>query len=421
MQNIRKKRSQYCLRKRYIGLNYKLEKDKSFWLICLNVLSSMLVLDDETDEDLVYLVNFAKKQYESIAYEPQFILPAIKKPHKMIDHYQDSEIDILFGLQNKSQLFTLYQSIGMEEIITFDNKSKMHSETVFLFSLRKLRTTMNYSSLINEFGGEESVWSRAFNYFINHVCAKYEHLIINSIHLWTNYFEIASNKIKQTLINNYHCDFMKNIPFYCFGFIDNTGINTCAPGTGPTRRGKKAPRKDNLTQQVFYNGWKHEHGVKFQLVLLPNGIIAEISQIFSIRHNDLYVLFESKINERLANCQNSENDYILFGDSAYIAQWHTHIHSYYKDNYLPAWKNMLNNGMKGCRNAVENCIGSLKAKFQCLRNPYLLKIQLNDVTRIIKTCVILHNLYTCLNGNQITSQFGSEIMDINYYLNLNNN
>lgn len=48
----------------------------------------------------------------------------------------------------------------------------------------------------------------------------------------------------------------------CFGFVDGTVRPVCRPGT--------------LNQRLLYNGHKRVHGIKFQSVVTPNGMIANM-------------------------------------------------------------------------------------------------------------------------------------------------
>ena len=47
----------------------------------------------------------------------------------------------------------------------------------------------------------------------------------------------------------------------CFGFIDGTVRPICKPGTN---------------QRIVYNGHKKVHSLKFQSVVIPNGMIANL-------------------------------------------------------------------------------------------------------------------------------------------------
>ena len=48
----------------------------------------------------------------------------------------------------------------------------------------------------------------------------------------------------------------------CFGFVDGTVCPICRPGS--------------VNQRLLYNGHKHVHGIKFQSVVTPDGMIANM-------------------------------------------------------------------------------------------------------------------------------------------------
>ena len=76
---------------------------------------------------------------------------------------------------------------------------------------------------------------------------------------------IETNGSNETLVT-------LNIPFdsfRIFGFLDDTGFRTTAPGIGIRRR---LGFIDDM-QRVFYFGCFAAHGIKVQVVTLPNGLI----------------------------------------------------------------------------------------------------------------------------------------------------
>ena len=82
---------------------------------------------------------------------------------------------------------------------------------------------------------------------------------------------------------------------------------TCRPAGGPefirNCGFEGMPRNDKEIQKAYYNGWKKFHGLKWQTVDLPNGLIFNAFGPVSCRHNDLYTLEHSNINEKIRLCQ----------------------------------------------------------------------------------------------------------------------
>ena len=96
-----------------------------------------------------------------------------------------------------------------------------------------------------------------------------------------------------------------------------------------TDNGANSARWEDTIQRAFYNGWKSIHGLKHQTVDNAYGITVDLYGPTSLRRNDLCLLRESEINDRMSQAQlNERNQFIIFGDSVYKEQ--SHISSYYK-------------------------------------------------------------------------------------------
>lgn len=90
----------------------------------------------------------------------------------------------------------------------------------------------------------------------------------------------------------------------CWGFIDGTARAICRP---------------TIEQENYYSGHKRYHCVKYQSVLCPDGIIANLKGGWPGRRHDAAMFAESNLYnelERVAVFPNG-NKYILYGDQAY--------------------------------------------------------------------------------------------------------
>ncbi len=58
-----------------------------------------------------------------------------------------------------------------------------------------------------------------------------------------------------------------------FGFLDDSNVTTCRPGSGPAGAGPVAPRWDPLIQEAFYDGWLRAHGIKHETLHGPDGMM----------------------------------------------------------------------------------------------------------------------------------------------------
>lgn len=107
--------------------------------------------------------------------------------------------------------------------------------------------------------------------------------------------------------------------FRTVGFIDCTILKTTRPGQWSKADGT---RGDDDEQRAFYTWRKKVHGLKFQAVVMPDGMIADLSNPFSCKRNDLHFAAVTEISNRLRNVQRQvyEVPYYIYGDSAYSRQ-----------------------------------------------------------------------------------------------------
>ena len=89
----------------------------------------------------------------------------------------------------------------------------------------------------------------------------------------------------------------------CFGFIDGTVRGICRPDTN---------------QRVVYNGHKRVHGLKFQSVALPNGLIGNLYGPVEGRRHDVGMLNDSGLLNNLSRFGfDTRGDVLsLYGDPA---------------------------------------------------------------------------------------------------------
>jgi hypothetical protein len=191
-----------------------------------------------------------------------------------------------------------------------------------------------------------------------------------------------------------------------FGFIDNTMNATCRPGGGPTRDGFNAPRKDPLIQRAFYNGWKKLHGLKWQTVALPNGMLFHAWGPVSMRHNDLFTYRYSRINEIIARLQEDEQlQFVIYGDSAYIVVNKSHIRARHSNLFVGARYVLENRVLSTCREVIEWNYGDVGRMWALVDYKKVLKLNKMPVAKMYLTALLLKDAYTCMNGSNTSSFF----------------
>jgi len=159
------------------------------------------------------------------------------------------------------------------------------------------------------------------NSFLKHMTSNFLHLIDSHEGFWLPRLPEFAEAIRFKLIqlgDLTHGSSYEPGGFNVFGFIDCVGISTCRPGSGPLWDGSGAPRKDPLIQRSMYNGWKKNHGVKYQTVDLPCGLHWNVWGPESIKWNDIDTWEHSKATEKIRDCQaGMALKFKVYGDGAY--------------------------------------------------------------------------------------------------------
>ena len=194
-----------------------------------------------------------------------------------------------------------------------------------------------------------------------------------------------------------------------FGFIDCTIRQTCRPGE---------------FQELVYTGYKKCHGMKFQAVVIPNGLVAHLSGPFRAPQNDMGVLRESRLLERLERYAiqpgSSPNDppqwrfYQLYGDSAYGVS--SVMISPYCGVVPPtpeqrAW----NAAMGGVRISVEHGFGLILQDWPQLNCFWRQRIWGTRCGIMYRVGVLLTNAHACLVPNQTSRRYDCDPPTLDEY------
>ena len=135
----------------------------------------------------------------------------------------------------------------------------------------------------------------------------------------------------------------------CWGFIDGTAREIARP----TR-----------DERLFYSGHKRMHCLKFQSIVTPDGIIAQLYGPVEGRRHDLFLVRDSDIVSTLS--LPPFDDYVLYGDPGYISD--SIMVAPFKGKLTPEQQE-FNARMSGVRVAVEWMFGRITSLFQVLGFP----------------------------------------------------
>ncbi|XP_071963310.1 uncharacterized protein [Antedon mediterranea] len=151
------------------------------------------------------------------------------------------------------------------------------------------------------------------------------------------------------------------------------------------------------------NGLKaHVHSLKFQSVVTPNGLIANLfGPIEGCRH-DAFMLRESNLLQQLERyaVRLNGDPLCIYGDPAYPLR--VHLQAPFKGN-LTQGQQDFNRSMSQARVSVEWLFRDIIENWKFVDFKKTQKIGLSAIGKIYVVCCLLTNAHTCLYGN-ITSK-----------------
>lgn len=177
----------------------------------------------------------------------------------------------------------------------------------------------------------------------------------------------------------------------CFGFVDGT--------LRPIARPKK-------NQRVVYNGHKRVHGIKFQSVVLPNGLIGNLDGPYEGRRHDSTMLYHSGLLtdlRRSAWSAANGQPLCIYGDPAYPLS--LHLQAPFRNPVLTPQMSEFNARMSEVRVSVEWLFGSILNYYKFIDFKKQMKIGLSPVGKMYLVCGILQNAHTCIYGNIVSDYF----------------
>lgn len=192
---------------------------------------------------------------------------------------------------------------------------------------------------------------------------------------------------------------------YVWGFIDGTFQGFCRP--------KK------LVQQQYYSGYYNGHGLKYQAIVTPDGLICSLSQHHPGPWNDWRMLEESGVLTRLRLIMAGQRPLYLYGDSAYHAQWGILPPFFHEagHRFLSAEQRAFNTKLSGARIAVENALGCVQNYFTRTSFSKAIQPSWNEPASFYLCSGLFTNFLTCLRGRNLTShRFVCPPPDIAEYL-----
>jgi len=180
-------------------------------------------------------------------------------------------------------------------------------------------------------------------------------------------------------------------------------------------------------QRQAYNGHKGFHGLKYQAVMLPNGLFGHLYGPIEGRHNDAFALDESGLMDECAlharlpgspeggtemgvdgytdeaSSSGEIHHLQLFGDPAYGLN--TQIISPFPKQGRTAKQQEWNKCMSKVRIEVEHGFALVTNNWQFLQAKWKHRVFLSPIGRYYRVAVLLTNALACIRPNQVAQYF----------------
>ena len=339
---------------------------------------------ENDDEDLIFfllLPNFGPTTYD----------PDV--PRFNLHNFTDVQCVSNFRF-DKQSIHRLAAALRLPDTIHCPNRTVVDGTDALCILLRRFSYPNRLSDLEPFFGRPKSTLWMIINSTLDYIFEIHGHLLTNINQPWIiNNLQKYADAIHQ-----------KGAPLTnCFGFIDGTVRPICRP---------------THNQRVCYNGHKRIHSLKFQSVVVPDGLIASMFGPIEGRRHDCALLRESGLMEELDNAGLVDArglPFALYGDPAYPIR--NYLLCPFKGANLTEEQQTFNRMMSCVRESVEWEFGNILTLFAFLDFRKNLKVLLQPVAKYYLVGALLTNCHTCLYGNQTSRYFALPPPSLEEYLN----
>ncbi len=253
----------------------------------------------------------------------------VEKPHEKyecfdIDNFSNAQCRSLFRFE-KDHLIELSELLCLPSYVSHTDLPWSALEGTALM-LRRLSYPGRLSDLAPHFGRSPSECSVIFNSMSADVHHRHSHHISQLRQGWLDVDTYAAAILqKGAPVSN------------VFGFVDGTLRHICRPSTD---------------QCEMYSGHKRKHGLKFQHIMLPNGLVAHSFGLYPGSRHDAAMYGVSGVEHQLHALKAANGTQMaIYGDAAYpLCPWRL---TPFQGNNLTAQQMAFNQAMNPLRTCVE--------------------------------------------------------------------
>lgn len=187
------------------------------------------------------------------------------------------------------------------------------------------------------------------------------------------------------------------------GFIDGTCREICRP---------------QKNQRSYYSGYKRKHVIKYQSIILTNGLIGRLDGPIIGRRHDAAVLYLSDVLCEMTTffAKRDGSNFAVYGDPGYSNQKYIKV-GYKNHKKLNDKQKEFNKIMSSLRVSVEYGFGMIVSQFAFLDFTKTQKLLLSNLKKMYYVAAFLVNCQSCMRGrNQISDIFRSYVPTLGEYL-----
>jgi len=173
--------------------------------------------------------------------------------------------------------------------------------------------------------------------------------------------------------------------------------------------------RPSIFQRSFYNGHKKCHAIKWQGLMLANGIMPMPYGPILGRHHDSYMLERSRLVRIMRRISRKLGRiYCGYGDPAYPqSQW---LQGPFRHRMLNHVEAAFNASMSSARIPNEWGFGKVRTNWAYLDYHKGMRPYMNDIARYWPVAQILTNCHTCCYGSQTSAYFQVEPPSLHVYV-----
>lgn len=253
-------------------------------------------------------------------------------------------------------------------------------------TLHRLAFPSRWKDKVQQFGRSSGTLSRIFNSVVIHLAVTFKHLLewhprLRSYRRLRSFAKAIKRQSGAGSI---------------WGFVDGTFKPVARP---------------SKNQKSFYSGHKKQHGIGFQGIVTPDGMLSSLIGPYYGKDNDWAMFLRSGVTRRLRRIMNAvpgRRMLYLYGDPAY--------HNSYgvmapfdkrNDAVITPEQRAFNARMSSVRISVEHGFGKAYRLWQYTAYKQQQRVGQQPTAAYYIAAVLLANCHTCLEGyNQTSRQFG---------------